>query len=613
MLQKNIAVIVCLSLLGLLICSTMANAEVQTLKVSTQPINSGRISPMLYGSFMELWDDHVTGMWAQMLNDRGFEGVLKRVWWCYYLGEPNFCDREWDKNDTWTRDTVNPFNSTSSAKLSTPGEITQQGLYVNKGMTYEFTGYFRADSPNVRAKVTLRALLPDQTWMTLASGEIPNPGTEWKKMICEMVSIGTTDRAEFRIETSGSGNLWIDKVSLMPADNINGWRPDAINAIKELAPPIVRWGGCAVDPGHYKWKECVGDRDLRVPYENIVWSRLDPNDVGIDEFLQFCEIVNTKPLVCVSFADGAENAGDMVHYCNDGTDTKWGKMRADNGHPKPYGVKDWQIGNELGDEEYVDGFIAIAEAIKKADPSALIYASFPSQLLLDKAGKYIDYLCPHFYRDDFDNIEREIRDTAEMAKKTVPDHEIKIGVTEWNFINPWGLTRASLLAVESVVKTGVFLNLFHRNSDVVTLTCRSNMCNSLGDGVIQTRPSGLLKPPAYYVMKLYTEYSEPIPVKISGVLEDLDISACKSDDGKSLTLFVVNKKSEPVNLSLDLKDYGTGFAPVKGQVVCDTDDLRQMDAQNHWTAPYRIRTIDLDVSHPTITLPAFSTSAIECK
>lgn len=613
MLQRKISIPACLSLLGLMIFAITAMADVQTIKVSVQPLHAERISPHFYGSFIELWDDHVPGMWAQMLNDRGFEGVIKRGDWCYYLGEPNFCDREWDKNVTWSRDTKNSFNSTNSAKLTAPASLSQQNLSVKKGMTYRFSGYFRTDNPDLRAKVLLKTLLPDHSWMILACADISNPRADWKKFDCEMVSTGTTDNAVFYIQATGSGNLWIDKISLMPADNIKGWRKDVVEAIRELGSPVIRWGGCVVDPGHYKWKECVGDRDLRIPFENWVWGRIDPNDVGIDEFLQFCEIVGAEPLVCISFADGAQNAGDLVHYCNDSVDTKWGKKRAENGHPKPYGVKYWQIGNELDDEDYAAGFLSIAEAIKKADSDAAIFASFPTQLLLEKAGKYIDYVCPHYYRDDFDNIEREIRETADITKKIVPDHTIKIGVTEWNFTNPWGLARASLLAVDSVVKTGQFLNLFHRNSDVVQLTCRSNMCNSLGDGVIQTKPSGLLKPPAYYVMKLYTEYSKPVPVVISGVPEGLDVSACKSEDGKSLTLFIVNKREEPVELSLDLSNYGAGFAPAKGEVVCDTADQRQTDAQNHWTAPNRIKTIDLNVSHPTIILPAFSTAAIECK
>ena len=73
-----------------------------TLAVSSRPLQAGRVNPMLFGNFMELLDDLVPSMWAEMLNDRSFEGVTPRANWAYGDGAPNLCDREWDKNETWT-------------------------------------------------------------------------------------------------------------------------------------------------------------------------------------------------------------------------------------------------------------------------------------------------------------------------------------------------------------------------------------------------------------------------------------------------------------------------------------------------------------------------------
>ena len=82
----------------------------------------------------------------------------------------------------------------------------------------------------------------------------------------------------------------------MPKDNLNGWRPDVVEAVKEVRPAVIRWGGSSVDPGHYRWKNGIGDRDLRVPWRNENWGRIDPNDVGLDEFCQFCELTGVEPL-----------------------------------------------------------------------------------------------------------------------------------------------------------------------------------------------------------------------------------------------------------------------------------------------------------------------------
>src|ERR1039458_10829602 len=103
-----------------------------TAVIHAQPLHSGRISPMLFGNFVELLDDVVPSMWAEMLNDHSFEGVTRAANWSYHDGKPDFCDREWDQNPTWSRDTDNPFNGARSARLTAtrphPANLTQSGL-----------------------------------------------------------------------------------------------------------------------------------------------------------------------------------------------------------------------------------------------------------------------------------------------------------------------------------------------------------------------------------------------------------------------------------------------------------------------------------------------------
>lgn len=145
-------------------------------------------------------------------------------------------------------------------------------------------------------QAVLEALLPDGRWMTLAFAELPKPSSQWAKYTAEMTSTGTTDRAVFELRVAGNGTVWADKLSLMPSDNLDGWRPDVIKAIKAVRPAVVRWGGSVCDPGAYRWKNGIGDRDGRVPFANKAWGRIDSNDVGIDEFCRFCELVKAEPL-----------------------------------------------------------------------------------------------------------------------------------------------------------------------------------------------------------------------------------------------------------------------------------------------------------------------------
>ena len=132
----------------------------------------------------------------------------------------------------------------------------------------------------------------------------------------------------------------------MPERNRDGWRGDVVDAIRESRPGVIRWGGSAVDPGAYRWKGGIGDRDLRVPFLNTNWGRIDSNDVGIGEFCRFCELVGAEPLVCVSFSDGAASAADLVEYCN-GVRNALGLAPRGRRPSRPFKVKYWQLGNEI--------------------------------------------------------------------------------------------------------------------------------------------------------------------------------------------------------------------------------------------------------------------------
>ena len=548
------------------------------VKISKEPIHSGHISPMIYGGFIELLDDLVPGMWAEMLNDRNFEGVEKALSWCYYVGEPNFCDREWDDSPTWEYDTNEPFNGVQSARLMAQGKenavLSQSSLAVKKGMKYFFDGYFKADNPGLGLTVKLGYWSPEGNWTVLGEAKLSSPKDQWGKQQCEIVSSGTTDQAVFKLEVTGAGSLWVDKISLMPEDNQKGWRADVTKAVRDSRPSLIRWGGLIVDPGDYKWKEGVGERDLRVPFKNKPWGRIDPNDVGLDEFLQFCELVDAEPLVCVSFTDGPESARDLVNYCNAGADTEWGAKRAANGHTEPYGVKYWQVGNECRGEAYLRGLLAICKAIKETDEAAIVLSSYPSPEVLAESGKYLDYVCPHHYTPDLKAHADDFIAVAKSVKEASFDHEIKIGVTEWNITAGWfGWGRGKLQTLYTGLYTGQYLNVMQRHSDVVGLACRSNMTNSFGSGMIQTNAADICLSPSYYVMKLYGEHSLPVPLKLKGAPEGLDMTACASEDGQSVCVFVVNTGAEPVSLKLDMSDYGSGFCPVRGEVVCDTDDI----------------------------------------
>ncbi len=601
-------------------CRILAQSPAPPAIVHSQPLHSGRINPKLFGNFIELLDDVAPAMWAEMLNDRSFEGVTKLAAWCYYDGSPDFCDRQWDPDPAWSYDTQNPFNGKRCARLNAarrlPACLTQSGLAVKTGMTYAFSGYLRADNPRLAVTVSLTTRLPDGGWLTLASARLPPLSQQWQKYPAPLTSKGQTDRVVFELRAEGQGSVWADKLSLMPADSLKGWRRDVVDAVKQVQPALVRFGGSVCDPGEYRWKNGIGDRDFRTPFPNKVWGRLDPNDVGIDEFCQFCELTGVAPLVCLSFSDGPQNAADLVEYCNGDARTPWGAKRAANGHPAPYGVKYWQIGNEISgdDENYLNRFGAFVEEIKRADPAAAILSSFPSQKLLDRVGPLLDFIAPHHYTPDLAQCDRDLGNLAQMIDRTPGCARIKIAVTEWNVTGgDWGLGRGKLMTLENALRNARYLHVLMRHSDKAEIACRSNMANSFCGAIIETSPAALLKRPSYYVMQLYARHARPVPLRVEQPADGPDLFACGAENGEALVIFAVNFKTEPVLWTCRFDGFGAPLRAVRAEALCDTQDARQPDVMNHWSAPDRIKTAPLPLlpAQNQVLLPALSVAAID--
>jgi alpha-L-arabinofuranosidase len=108
------------------------------------------------------------------------------------------------------------------------------------------------------------------------------------------------------------------------------------------------------------------------------------------------------------------------------------------------------------------------------------------------------------------------------------------------------------------------LNILHRNSDIVEIACRSNLVNSFCGGTIQTNAAGLYRIPSFYVMKLFSDHSKPVPLTLSETPRGLDVTACSSEDRASLCIFAVNVRKEPAELKLDLSAFGAGMKIVGG-------------------------------------------------
>src|SRR5262249_19915395 len=128
------------------------------------------------------------------------------------------------------------------------------------------------------------------------------------------------------------------------------------------------------------------------------WGGLQPTGPGLEEIVQFCQCVGAEPLLCVRVSGRTpQDAADEVQYFNGSIETPMGKMRARNGHAKPYGIKHWQVGNELSGPDYDAHLAAFCKAMKAADPAIKLLSSYPTAGVLRGAGQWLDYVAPHHY------------------------------------------------------------------------------------------------------------------------------------------------------------------------------------------------------------------------
>jgi len=367
-----------------------------------QPVSAGvdasktgaAISPYIYGQFVEHAGRLVyTGLWSEMLDDRKFynpvvpatatppdAGQTGR-------GPGRGPGRRWvpiGPPESVLMDTQNPFVGDHSPLIKLHGSelrgIRQSGLSFVEGATYN--GHIQlAGAPTAKVSVGIvwDAGSPGQR-QAVSLGPLR---TSYKNFTFSFKS-QNSGTAQFEIGGTGTGAFHIGAVSLMPADNVNGFRPDAIAVLKSLRSGVYRWpGGNYVSA--FEWRNAIGERDKRPPEMDPVWRTLQSNDVGTEEFMTMCQLLGVEAYITVDAGFGdAWSAGQYVEYVNGAAATPMGKLRAANGHPEPYHVKFWGIGNEMwGSYQY--GYMPLeqfehkhnlfAKAMRKADPSIVLIAS----------------------------------------------------------------------------------------------------------------------------------------------------------------------------------------------------------------------------------------------
>ncbi len=304
------------------------------------------------------------------------------------------------------------------------------GIPVKADAKYDFSAFFR--NPDGKDK-DVRIVLVQQGkgWFAqptaIADTTLKVSGNEWKKYECTLVASQKCDSASLQVLSLTTGELDVDMISIIPQDTYkgHGLRKDLAEALEALHPKFMRFpGGCVVHGGGdgfwntYRWKNSVGPREQRKAQKNT-WGYHQSLTLGYFEYFQFCEDMGMQPLPILpcgvncqgsnggwnmyptqaqdacpmeEMDEWVQDALDLIEWANGDASTKWGKVRAEAGHPKPFGLKYLGLGNEEKiSPEFVERFKYMYKKIHEAHPEIVIVGTDGPGSHADANGNDNDY------------------------------------------------------------------------------------------------------------------------------------------------------------------------------------------------------------------------------
>lgn len=412
-----------------------------------------------------------------------------------------------------------------------------------------------------------------------------------------------------------------------PCADEDGLRRDVIDLVRELDVPIVRYPGGNFVSG-YNWEDGVGPLELRPKRLELAWNSTETNEFGTNEFMKWCQKANTAPMMAVNLGTrGADEARNLVEYCNHAGGTYWSDLRRSHGYQQPHKVKLWCLGNEMdgpwqmGHKNAVEyGLLANAagKLMKLTDNSieTVICGSSNSGMktfgeweatTLDIAWDNVDYVSLHTYYGNGDkNIEDFLARSCDMDEfikgvvatcdyvraKKKSKKRINLSFDEWNVwyhsfgadYEKWSKAPHILEDVydfADVLVVGLMLNTLLKHCDRVKIACLAQLVNVIAP--IMTEDNGKAwRQTIFYPFMYASKYgrgsvlqgvftSDCHDTRSYTDVTDLDCSAILSENGEEITIFAINRTlSEDGLLSVKLENF-KGFMPIEHIAISGYD------------------------------------------
>jgi alpha-L-arabinofuranosidase len=517
---------------------TFPRAQNPPLATLTVHVNrpGAQISPSLYGVFFEEINHAGDGgLYAEMVRNRTFEEGNSPTGWTLL--------EEGGAKGNMVLDTDRPLNEASHRALRVDrtdasgkfGVVNSGywGMSVKKGGTYQLS-FFARRSLDFTGPLTVT--LEDGGGQVYARKDFSGLGEDWKRFSAKLTVNDTSTAARIVISPASKGTVWLDVVSLFPTDTYmrrtNGLRADLASKVNSLKPAFVRFpGGCFVEGNRitnaFRWKETLGDISQRPGHLNDNWGYRSSDGLGYHEYLQMCEDVGAEALFVVNcgmshrdfipvdqLQPWIQDCLDAIEYANGPAASKWGAVRARNGHPAPFHLKYIEIGNENGllggsfggtRQQYAERYLPFYNAIKAKYPDIKTIADIPVPHPMETIDEHY-YNAPGWFlanTEHYDNYNRK---------------GPKIYVGEYAVTQDCGTGNLRAALAEAAFMTGL-----ERNADIVTMSSYAPLFVNVNDrkwnpDAICFNGSESYGTPSYYVQKLFSQNRADtvLPLELTG-------------------------------------------------------------------------------------------------
>lgn len=509
-----------MTLLALLAARAVLSQDRTVMRIHVdQP--TVRVSPYLYGIFFEEINCAGDGgIYAELVRNRSFEESDKPLYWSASGSEARVIERPGGVENHHALEWNVP---SPSATLANEG---YWGMSVQRGQGYRLAFSAKSSPKN------LTFSLETESGKTLASTKVAVDG-EWKDYEATLTPNRFEPKAKLVVRADSPGTVDLDVVSLFPKTTFkgrpNGLRTDLGSMLAGLKPAFMRFpGGCWVEGDTMatamRWKRTIGPIGERRTQPNL-WQYVSGNGLGYHEYLQMCEDIGAAPLYVINCGmshrevvplnqmdEYVQDALDAIEYANGPTTSKWGAIRAQNGHPKSFNLKFMEIGNENGGLRYDERYKLIYNAVHAKYPEiglvADVWGGTPKSAPVQIVDEHY-YSTPQFF---FENADRYDKYDRKGPKVYVGEYAVTNGCSAGNLI--------------AAVGEAAFMCGMERNSDQVVMASYAPLFANVNykkwnPDLINFDGSTSYGTPSYYVQKLFAlnRADQVLKSELTGVTE----------------------------------------------------------------------------------------------